>query len=269
MYSLPAPAFHCIGANASSYQCMNQRINTSSTNYSDFVQNESTPDIPPELHVPEFKSWTKGVVTEITPSLRYTNCTKLMNGDAMELEEVNQILSENITFYINSNFSNCAEISRELYDNFYISESESNFPIAYALVVHTNAQQTLRFLKAIYRPQNLYCIHPDPRSGPNFTEIFRHIAHCIPNVFLPSELHKVDYYKPHTIFEAQMSCFKDLEAHPHKWRYVINLCSRELPLKTNHHIIECLRNMNGTSVLSPYPIDTFTLKDTFTKKSAF
>ena len=228
------------------------------------MPNEYTANIPLKSHVPGFKSWTKGVVTEITPSLRQ-NCTKLMNGDAMELERVNQLLEEINTFYINANYSNCAEITQEFYNNFYISESEKTFPIAFALVVHKNAQQTLRFLKTIYRPQNLYCIHPDQRSGPEFTEIFKHIAHCLPNVFLPSELHGVNYYRPKTIFEAQMSCFRDLEEQPHKWRYVINLCSRELPLKTNHHIIECLRNMNGTSVISPYRIDNYTVNLIFSK----
>ena len=218
--------------------------------------------------IPGFKSWSKGVVTEITPSLRQ-NCTKLMNGDAMELERVNQLLNALNTFYINANFSNCAEISEEFYNNFYISESEKTFPVAYTLIVHTNAQQILRFLKTIYRPQNLYCIHPDTRSGPIFTETFKLISHCLPNVFVPSQVHGVDYYKPHTIFQAQMSCFKDLETHSHKWRYVINLCGRELPLKTNRHLVQSLRNMDGASVVSPYRIDDFRLKTTFSESVRF
>jgi hypothetical protein len=188
-----------------------------------------------------------------------------MNGDAMELERVNQLLNALNTFYINANFSNCAEISEEFYNNFYISESEKTFPVAYTLIVHTNAQQILRFLKTIYRPQNLYCIHPDTRSGPTFTETFLRISDCLPNVFVPSHVHGVDYNKPHTIFQAQMSCFKDLEAHPHKWHYVINLCGRELPLKTNRHLVQSLRNMDGASVVSPYRIDNFTLKTIFSR----
>jgi hypothetical protein len=192
-----------------------------------------------------------------------------MNGDAMEHERVSQLLSELKTFYINAHFSNCAEILQEFHNNFYISENEKTFPVAFVLIVHKNAQQILRFLKIIYRPQNLYCIHPDTRSGPNFTETFKLISDCLPNVFVTSHVHGVDYNKPHTIFQAQMSCFKDLEAHPHKWHYVINLCGRELPLKTNRHLVQSLRNMNGTSVLSPQTIDTFIMKDTFSRAILF
>ena len=128
--------------------------------------------------------------------------------------------------------------------------------------------QILRFLKAIYRPQNLYCIHPDPNSGKKFTGTFKLLSSCLPNVFVSSHIQKVKYYtSPTTIFEAQMSCFRDLKAYPYrKWHYVINLCSRELPLKTNRYIVEGLRKMNGTSIITDsMPIDKHTLETRFSK----
>ena len=125
------------------------------------------------------------------------------------------------------------------------SKHEKTFPIAFALIVHTNAQQTLRFLETIYRPQSIYCIHPDPRSGEDFTNTFKLLSQCLSNVFVSSHIQRVNYTNSSTIFEAQMSCFRDLEAYPYrKWHYVINLCSRELPLKTNRYIVEGLRKMN-------------------------
>ena len=46
---------------------------------------------------------------------------------------------------------------------------------------------------------------------------------------------------------------------------MINLCGRELPLKTNRYIVERLMDMNGTSVLKPRHIDMYTLATRFWK----
>ena len=154
----------------------------------------------------------------------------------------------------------------EFSDNFYVSETEKYFPIAFVLVVHTNPQQVIRFLKSIYRPHNHYCIHPDPDSGIlNFMDKFNQLQECLPNVFITSRIVKVYYYNPKTIFLAQMSCFRDLlEIKPQlNWKYVINLCGRELPLKTNRHIVESLKNLNGTNTIHSHLIDQYTLEHCF------
>ena len=196
-----------------------------------------------------YKAWSKGIVTEITPSIQQ-NCSKLINADDKETNRVTQLLQGSSTFYIDANYSNCDEIQHEFYGNFYVSDTEKTFPLAFALVVHTNIQQVLRFLKVIYRSHNLYCIHPDPSSGELFMGTFKLLSRCLPNVFVSSQVQDVKYLTPNTIFAAQMSCFQELEIHPHvKWKYAINLCSRELPLQTNRFIVECLREMDGISIV--------------------
>ena len=161
--------------------------------------------------------------------------------------------------------TSCSQIGEEFLNNFYTSEVERIFPIAFTIVVHKNAQQTVRFLKAIYRPHNLYCIHPDPKSGEDFWEVFKLLSQYLSNVFLPSHIHNVTYDTQSTIFEAQLSCLKELEKRPSKWYYVINLCGRELPLKTNRFIVESLRALNGTSIVSSHPINKHTLLKRFPK----
>ena len=156
------------------------------------------------------------------------------------------------------NLSNCTHIMTEFNDNFYVSNRERSFPIAFILVVHTNAEQTLRFLKAIYRSHNIYCIHPDSKSGKSFTDIFMLVSSCLPNVIIPSVIHKVNYQGGSTILKAQMSCLKELEAnHDTKWKYAVNLCSRELPLQTNRYIVESLIRMNNRSIIRAAPIDAY------------
>ena len=44
-----------------------------------------------------------------------------------------------------------------------VSEEELQFPIAYTIMAYKDAFQVERLLRAIYRPQNLYCIHLDRR----------------------------------------------------------------------------------------------------------
>ena len=215
-------------------------------------------------HVAEYRSWAKGVITQISPLVQH-NCSKLMAGDEAELKKVSKIRSAKKQTLENFNLSSCRHIREEFYNNFYVSEVERMFPIAFTLVVHKNAQQTVRFLKAIYRPHNLYCIHPDPNSGEDFREVFKLLSQCLGNVFLPAHIHNVTYDTQSTIFEAQLSCLRELEKRPSKWYYVINLCSRELPLKTNRFIVESLRALNGTSIVRPHPVDKHTLLERFPK----
>ena len=143
---------------------------------------------------------------------------------------------------------NCARMRRDFSGTFYVSSEEQSFPIAYILIVYTNPLQIVRFLKIIYRPHNLYCIHPDPSSGGHFADIFHSISKCLDNVFVASHLAEV-YYGHRSILEAQINCYKHLLRYPEqRWHYTINLCGRELPLKTNRDIVNILQRANG----SPY-----------------
>ena len=220
------------------------------------------------LRITNYRSLEKGVITQISPPVD-RNCTKLMNGDEAELKRVSMLLSEKNnktnTSALSDYNTSCSQIKEAFLNNFYTSEDEKSFPIAFTLVVHKNAQQTVRFLKAIYRPHNLYCIHPDPNSGEDFREVFKLLSQCLSNVFLPAHIHNVTYDTQSTIFEAQLSCLRELEKRPSKWYYVINLCSRELPLKTNRFIVESLRALNGTSIVSSQPVDKHTLLERFPK----
>ena len=215
-----------------------------------------------------FKTWSQQVITPTFPSPNQ-NCSMLFAGNSAERKNVAHFLNHtnaNGTQIVFANLSNCTQVLREFFDNFYISKTEQSFPIAFLLVVHTNVQQTLRFLKAIYRSQNLYCIHPDLKTGKEFIEPFRLLSKCLTNVFIPSHVTNIDYKSPKTILEAQLSCLRDLEAHRYrKWKFVINLCSRELPVKTNRFIVKYLSKMNGVSILKPQLLDEYTLQTRFNR----
>ena len=201
----------------------------------------------------EFNSWKNGVVTQMGMPIN-RDCWKLSTNPWPELRrvkaQVNKWRSQHPWEDFAKKFTgNCDIIREEFSNNFYVSPVEKNFPIAYILVVYTNAGQVIRLLKAIYRPQNTYCIHPDARQGTKFAGIFQAISRCLDNVFVVSRPISV-YYAHHSIMHAQLNCMDDLMKRPKgSWKYVINLCGREVPLKTNREIVESLAKLKGYSAV--------------------
>ena len=203
-------------------------------------------------NVTSVKSWENGMVTVLQPRIE-ANCTALRTGDEGELRTVMKRMEPLVNAESDEEFlktlSNCSHIVQEYSNNFYISPEEENFPLAYILVVYTSVRQVLRLLKVIYRPHNLYCIHPDAKQ-PAIVSSFQAISQCLDNVFVASKLERV-YYPHHTILDAQLNCMQDLLRYsPSRWKYTINLCGRELPLKTNREIVQSLIKLNGSSAVN-------------------
>ena len=176
--------------------------------------------------ITEVRSWKKNVIL-IQPRIE-ADCRALRAGDEEEFVRVKEKLRtwKNVESeeHFLTNLNNCSHVLEEYFNNFYISSEEESFPLAYILVVYTNVRQVLRLLKVIYRPQNLYCIHPDARQGIDFLEPFLHISDCLNNVFVASKLERV-YYQHHSLFDAQLNCMQDLlKFDTSRWKYVINLC---------------------------------------------
>ena len=53
---------------------------------------------------------------------------------------------------------NCEKIKRK---RGYITEMNHSFPIAYSILFYKELEQVEYLLRAIYRPQNIYCLHLD------------------------------------------------------------------------------------------------------------
>ena len=205
------------------------------------------------------KSWKTGVVTELHPRIR-ASCDLLRSNNRPEIQRVkSEIKSWQNTQSEEEwreSLSDCESVVRDFSNNFYNSPRELEFPLVYILVVYTNPRQMVRLIKTLWRPQNLFCIHPDAKQSNEFIGVFRQLAKCLDNVFLPRKLEKV-YYQHHTIMDSQMNCYEDLMTFPaRRWKYVINLCGRELPLKTNREIVESLRKLNGHSAIETRRVHT-------------
>jgi len=236
-----------------------------------YVPKNDTVGSPEQLcDMTRFKSWRQGVVTEMRPVIR-RNCEKIATNDKEEVDRVTYSLKDWKNEESDAQFvlrmSNCSYVMEEFSNNFYVSPEERNFPLAFIFVVYKNARQVVRLLKAIYRPDNLYCIHPDARQGKDFARVFHQISKYLDNVFVASKLEKV-YYMHHSILDAQLNCVQDLLKYDQsRWRYVINLVGRELPLQTNHYIVKLLKRANNISIVDSHPIEKSFFNDRFRFKT--
>ena len=207
-----------------------------------------------ELPVEGFKGWKDGVVTVVKPVIE-RNCTKIFAGDQREVERVmrqnsgwtNEVSDHKLLQMV----GNCSWVREYLHDVMYTTKLERSFPIAYTFVVYESPQQVLQLLKVLYRPTHYYCIHPDRKSS-LMVSIFSKLAACLDNVVIPLDVIEVRWGH-YSLLEAQLSCLSDLvqwrEKLPEerKWKYVINLCGKELPLVSTHATVSALSKLNGTS----------------------
>ena len=225
---------------------------------SNFAAVNSRQRTPCEVAAPGFKGWRNGLVTVLKPVLQ-SNCSKIFAGDQEEIRLVhaksqkwkNKVSDREIL----NRTKNCSWVREYFHNNLYTTKLEKSFPIAYTFVVYNSPQQVLRLLKLLYRPVNHYCVHPDKKADEVFTEIFTNIAACLKNVVISSKRIDVQWGL-HTIMTAQMSCLEnlvDLRSHlaeQEKWKYVINLCGKELPLTSTHDIVSYLSYLNGSSSIN-------------------
>ena len=230
----------------------NEDLDNNHDSHTHFENGKDTQSVHAHCDVSGIKSWNKGIITELHPRIQ-ANCEIMRNNDRQEIERVKKEIkswksSESEEEWIES-LSDCEKVVQEFSNNFYNSPEEIDFPLAYILVVYTNPQQMVRFIKALWRPQNIFCIHPDAKQSEEFIGIFRQLSKCLDNLFLPRKLEKV-FYQHHTIIDSQLNCYEDLLHYPmNQWKYAINLCGRELPLKTNREMVKSLKKLKGGSAI--------------------
>ncbi|KAM4709904.1 beta-1,3-galactosyl-O-glycosyl-glycoprotein beta-1,6-N-acetylglucosaminyltransferase [Discoglossus pictus] len=195
----------------------------------------------------------------------HINCTKILNG---EIEEIQNAKLELLTVkyknqhnhltendYINMT-TDCGSFTK---DRKYIlqplSREEREFPIAYSIVVHHRIDMLERLLRSIYMPQNYYCIHIDKKSSESFLAAVKAIVSCFENVFIASQLESVVYASWSRV-QADLNCMSDLYRINAEWKYLINLCGMDFPIKTNREMVETLKALKGENSLETEKMPT-------------
>lgn len=143
-----------------------------------------------------------------------------------------------------------------------LSKEEANFPIAYSMVIHEKIENFERLLRAVYTPQNIYCVHVDQKSSETFQQAVRAIVSCFPNVFIAKKLVSVVYASWSRV-QADLNCMEDLLQSPVPWKYLLNTCGTDFPIKTNAEMVKALKLLNGQNSMEsevPPPHKTFRWK---------
>ena len=184
-----------------------------------------------------------------------TSCSALLRNDSKELQLANSYQEAHMGHGSDLSLSpeelikqtsNCQTfIKQRQYLMKPVSSEEAEFPIAFSLLLYKEPGQAERLLRAIYRPQNYYCVHVDRKSEAKVFEAMQSLSGCFPNVFLSSR--RVDVtWGQYSVLEPEYVCMSDLWKH-RKWKYFIDLTGQEFPLKTNLDLVRILKVYNGAN----------------------
>ncbi|XP_069480444.1 beta-1,3-galactosyl-O-glycosyl-glycoprotein beta-1,6-N-acetylglucosaminyltransferase 3-like [Ambystoma mexicanum] len=182
------------------------------------------------------------------------NCSLIIRGDRRSLEQasktemVHRHQPTTEADYLNQSRDCRSFRERRRFLPKAPSGAEENFPLAFSMVIHDNIEMFERLLRALYVPQNLYCVHVDAKSPPLFQEAVRVIASCFDNVFVASKLEPV-LYSSWSRVQADLNCMEDLLKSPVPWRYLLNAASTDFPIKTNAEMVRALRALDGCNSL--------------------
>jgi len=125
-------------------------------------------------------------------------CDKLFAGDSAAIvaarEFQRKLLSDEEVYEHATDCNRLLELGE--YQMMPVRAADVDFPIAFTILLHVNAEQFERLLRAVYRPQNIYCVHVDTKSPESFQSAVKAIVNCFHNVFLATSLHHIVYAGP-------------------------------------------------------------------------
>ncbi|CAG5115950.1 unnamed protein product [Candidula unifasciata] len=178
------------------------------------------------------------------------NCHALFNDSQRDIE-----FARNVTKNITSPISDLAYLSLTADCRAFVTsrgyilspltKEEEDFPLAFSMLTFKDVEMVERLLKAIYRPQNYYCIHVDKKSPDSFYQSVASIAKCFPNVFIATRRIDVQWGW-FSVLEPELECMKELWRYP-KWKYFFTLTGQEFPLKTNFELVKILSVYDGAN----------------------
>lgn len=212
-------------------------------------------------------SLVKNKYTHLKNGTQYEiNCSSIYNQEPTEIGKALEIRRKEIIDLEDEDVvaltSDC-QVYRTIrgYHLKPVSLEEKEFQLAYSLVVHKDAIMVERLIHTIYSHQNVYCIHYDQKSSSTFKQALDNLAKCFPNIFIASKLEVVEYAYISRL-QADLNCLSDLFKSSVPWKYVINLCGQDFPLRSNFELVSELKKLKGRNMLE-------TAKPSSTKKERF
>ena len=183
---------------------------------------------------------------------KWKRCKKLVSGE----EKVNRTfspLNDTEILHIHKPNQDCAKVLQVRFGHPPVTKDEEQLPIAYAFTIYKGARLFERILRAIYMPNNVYCIHIDKKSPEVFRRAIEAMIRCLPNVFISAN--SVDVVWAHfTLVQAQLNCMEELLQSPVKWKYYISLVGQDFPLYENKEIVRALQSLKDYNNIESFPM---------------
>ncbi|ESO94014.1 hypothetical protein LOTGIDRAFT_104647 [Lottia gigantea] len=194
-----------------------------------------------------------GVFNYTVIKVNDVNCRALFDGDKREQKKAKSLLKWDsvnhislVWYYVHTR--NCQRFKSDRgYITKPLTSEERDFPIAFSILMFKDVEQFERLLRAIYRPQNYYCVHVDVKANEDIQNTVKVIVECFDNVFLIPTPVDVQW-GTFSVLEPELLCMELLFKHKN-WKYFINLTGQEFPLKTNFELVRILKAYNGSNDL--------------------
>ncbi|KAJ0023428.1 hypothetical protein NQD34_003327 [Periophthalmus magnuspinnatus] len=147
-----------------------------------------------------------------------------------------------VEHYITNNSLDCSKLIMGF--NFItapLSKEEKDYPLAFILTIHKELEVFIRLLRAIYMPQNVYCIHVDAKAPLEYKVSVQKLASCFDNVFVASRSETVTY-AGYSRLQADLNCMGELVRSKIRWRKVLNLCGQDFPIMSNLELVRYMQS---------------------------
>lgn len=192
---------------------------------------------------------------DISPNVSDLDCAALFSGDKLAIDSAKNWTSPcsfNDSTMMNMT-ENCSDLKRDFRFYPYRRSSdderiqkETEYPLAFVVLVAQNAEQVVRLFQTIYRPWNLYCLAYDNDTEHEFKRTMHNLDKCYKNIVMPNTFVNVSW-GGFSILQTTMNCLKVLQdSKNYKWRYVQIMSWNDFPLKTNFETVEIMQILNGT-----------------------
>lgn len=162
---------------------------------------------------------------------------------AKEMHKIHAALfCQQIEDYVHNGSLRCSNLPKDLhFITSPLSLEEKRYPLAFILTVHHELELFVRLLRAIYMPQNVYCVHVDSKASPAYKAAVRRLVGCFPNAFLASRSETVTY-AGFSRLQADINCMSDLVQSHVGWKKVVNLCGQDFPIMSNLELVRYLQS---------------------------
>ena len=192
----------------------------------------------------------KDAPARINSHLKNVNCPAMIAGEKEAIVEGKRYMYGNKAYRTPAQdiidlTENCEDFKKlRGYYTIPLSQEEFEFPIAFSILMYKDVGQVERLLRAIYHPQNYYCINIDGKADKEIHDAMQGIADCFPNVLIPEQKENI-HWGHISIVYAEIACMEVLMRY--KWKYFINLSGQMFPLQSNRELVKILKLYDGAN----------------------